>query len=207
MKSIENSHLQITKISYPNLQSSGKWVLRFFFENSICLMLFPSPRNLSCESEYSSNFRNFSIRSYQKTRMIYKHVSIPISWIHRTEKNLIKIWKWLHGTQDHPPNYVNCRKQRTKHTQQYDNYLISNAIMLGETGATQESWKVMHEQWGDYAEMFEWNSCTVWHKTFLLFGGEYFEWFLCVWGRKDWNNEKLHSLFFCSFTFPHWKLP
>lgn len=108
MKELKNSHLQTNEnfLSKPSIFREMSFMI--FLENSICLMLFPSlARNLSCES--SSNFHRANKNSPKLfnpiiSRMIYIMFRFPD---HSTEKNLIKIWKWLHGTENHPPNYVN----------------------------------------------------------------------------------------------------
>lgn len=101
-KKMKIFHLQMSKpkkkISYPNIQSSGKWVLRFSFENSICLMLF------LLHVISTVNLPKFSLKFLPKLldTIISKddlhHVSNHMSWIHPAGRNLIKIWKWLHAT-------------------------------------------------------------------------------------------------------------
>lgn len=64
-------------------------------------------------------------------------------------------------------------------------------------------WKVMHVERGDYAaEMLRWNSGTVQHRR------EFCDCMIFMFeGEKDWNNEKLHSLFFCVRSLPSLKTP
>lgn len=183
-----------------------------FSEDSICLMLSQTFL-ISYQTDFHEKFaQNFPIRSYRKNMkrgLGYKltHVLNLMSWIPPIQRNLIKIWKWLHGTQDQP-QIMSIAPNNSQ--EKYDNYLISNAITFSET--FEESWKMMRVERGDYAKKcFIENSCTVWHTTSHIIHnqeGEFAVGASAEWFERgrDWNNEKLHSLFFC-VSLPSFKTP
>lgn len=73
-----------------------------FFEDSICLML----RNISEISSgnlFKLSWTYSTVNEITSRSELHVVVSICISWTKSIEKNLIKIWKWLHAVfKNHP---------------------------------------------------------------------------------------------------------
>lgn len=145
--------------------------------------------------------------SYNMFRLAYH--KIWTSTIHWTEKNLIKNMEMTTRHSKSTPLEL-CQLLRTKSTQQSDNYLISNAIILRNIDRATESDARVYSKRIKYLQKYVSleNSNAVWLTTtvrkqqepegnFILLGGESHEWFLCVQGEIG----IMKSYIFHSFVF------
>lgn len=111
-----------------------------FFEDSICLML----QEISSGNLFKLFWKDFTFDEISSWHELHVVVSICISWTKSIEKNLIKIWKWLHAVFKNHPHEL-CQLAETKRSQQYDNYSISNAIIASNTDrAACVKWCTVH---------------------------------------------------------------